>query len=97
MTGATPSSRGRATPPGWYPAPNGAPGQRYWDGLALSDIHSAPATEHTEGRFTIHYGFALLAIFSLLGTLIPAVLLMSTATSSTCALSRRSRRRYRSG
>lgn len=33
-----------------------------------------------KGRFTIHYGFALLAFFSLLGTLFPAIALMSTAS-----------------
>lgn len=29
------------TPPGWYPDPSGAPGQRYWDGLQWTD-HAAP-------------------------------------------------------
>ena len=39
-------------------------------------IRSGPA----ERRFTIHYGFSLLAIFALLGTLIPGLGLMSTAS-----------------
>jgi hypothetical protein len=30
------------------------------------------------GRITIHYGFALLAVFSLLGTIVPALALFST-------------------
>jgi hypothetical protein len=37
---------------------------------------SAPA------RFTIHYGFALLAIFSLLGTIIPAIFWFVAASNT---------------
>ena len=33
-------------------------------------------------RFTIHYGFALLAIFSLLGTVIPTIIMFSAAGSA---------------
>ena len=32
-------------------------------------------------RFTIHYGFALLAFFSLLGTVIPTIIMFSAAGS----------------
>jgi uncharacterized protein DUF2510 len=28
--------------PGWYPDPSGAPGQRYWDGIAWTDVRIAP-------------------------------------------------------
>ncbi|WP_440712091.1 DUF2510 domain-containing protein [Gordonia sp. FQ] len=30
-----------AVPAGWYPDPNGAPLQRYWDGAAWTE-HTAP-------------------------------------------------------
>jgi hypothetical protein len=30
------------TAPGWYPDPSGAPGQRYWDGVAWTDARLAP-------------------------------------------------------
>ena len=30
------------TAPGWYPDPSGAPGQRYWDGVAWTDARPAP-------------------------------------------------------
>lgn len=57
-------------PAGWYPDPSGATGPRYFDGTAWANPpvpHHVPA----ERRFTIHYGFVVLAIFSLLGTIIP--------------------------
>jgi hypothetical protein len=65
--------------PGWYPDPNGQGGQRYWDGQQWG-LAAPTATEPAERRFTVHYGFVLLAIFSLLGTLIPGLALMSTAS-----------------
>ena len=34
------------------------------------------------GRYTIHYGFSLLAIFSLLGTVIPTVIMFAAAGST---------------
>lgn len=70
------------TPAGWYPDPSGA-GQRYFDGIQWGPL-APPPPSHTnvparspastpsgDRRFTIHYGFVLLAVFSLLGTLIP--------------------------
>jgi hypothetical protein len=63
------------TAPGWYPDPSGA--QRYWDGqqwLALP-----PPAAPAERRFTIHYGFGLLAVFSLLGTLLFGIPLVAQA------------------
>jgi hypothetical protein len=63
--------------PGWYPVPTG--GQRYFDGTGWTEHHH-PADGPAERRFTIHYGFVLLAVFSLLGTAIPALALMSTAS-----------------
>lgn len=32
----------RATPPGWYPNPDGSPGQRYFDGNEWTEHRSAP-------------------------------------------------------
>ena len=34
-----------STPPGWYPDPSGAPGQRYWDGTTW--------TQHTSGAYPV--------------------------------------------
>lgn len=69
--------------PGWYPDPNGE-GQRYFDGTkwgphAPTDKPPPPPRAAAEPRFTIHYGFAVLAFFSLLGTLIPAIIMMSSS------------------
>jgi hypothetical protein len=53
------------------------------DGLTWSDVSVAappPAPAAESGRITIHYGFALLALFSLLGTVIPSIFLFSTAS-----------------
>lgn len=59
------------TPAGWYPDNAGA--TRYWDGTAWTAA-TAPTPQADGRRFTIHYGFALLAVFSLLGTLGPVLL-----------------------
>ena len=72
---------GAPTAAGWYPDPSGAAGQRYWDGLAWTDVRvSPPAAEPAERRFTIHYGFALLAVFSLIGTLLFGIPLLASAS-----------------
>ncbi|WP_374198671.1 DUF2510 domain-containing protein [Mycobacterium sp. MYCO198283] len=76
---------GDATPPpaGWYPDPYTGQ-QRWFDGTnwgPFAPPQSAPPTTNSgESRFTIHYGFALLAIFALLGTVIPAMVMFSTAS-----------------
>lgn len=74
-----------SSPAGWYPDPSGAPGQRYYDGVAWSDVAvAAPTTAApSPGRLTIHYGFALLALFALGGTVIPAYLLFAAASDYT--------------
>lgn len=59
---------------GWYPDPSGGPGRRYFDG----EDWGPPAPADKPARFTIHYGFGLLAVFSLLGTLIPGILMISS-------------------
>jgi hypothetical protein len=41
-----------------------------------------PPQQPQPARFTIHYGFALLAIFSLLGTVIPTIIMFSAAGSA---------------
>jgi hypothetical protein len=63
---------------GWHPDPSGTTGQRYFDGHDWTE-HLAPQ-KPAERRFTIHYGFALLAVFAMLGTVIPTLLLFSTAS-----------------
>ena len=81
-------------PAGWYSDPSGN-GQRYWDGSAWSDVPpplqrpvaatalaSAPVPAADSGRITIHYGFALLAIFALLGTVIPTIIMFSAASGT---------------
>lgn len=71
------------TPPGWYPDPSGTGQQRYWDGQVWLQLPppppGTPVGQPAERRFTIHYGFALLAIFSLLGTLVFGLPLMAQA------------------
>ncbi|WNG89547.1 DUF2510 domain-containing protein [Mycobacterium sp. ITM-2016-00317] len=73
--------------PGWYPDPSGNGGQRYFDGTAWGPTAPPPPTppqrrpHNNERRFTIHYGFALLAIFSLLGTVIPTLFWFASAAN----------------
>lgn len=75
--------------PGWYPDPSGAPGaQRFWDGQGWGPSAPAPVVavaapvKAEPGRLTIHYGFALLAVLSLLGTVGPAVFMWLAAGSA---------------
>jgi hypothetical protein len=63
-------------PPGWYPDPDGGPNLRWFNGTAWTNQYQPPTPQVAlppsaaqAGRITIHYGFALLAIMSLLGTL----------------------------
>lgn len=71
-------------PAGWYPDPSTGQ-QRWFDGTTwgpYAPSTSAPPTAAAgpaERRFTIHYGFALLAVFSLIGTLIIGIPMLSTA------------------
>ncbi|WP_029105503.1 DUF2510 domain-containing protein [Mycobacterium sp. 360MFTsu5.1] len=67
--------------PGWYPDPHGAPVNRWYDGQQWTATTSSPApTPVATGRqVSIHYGFALLAVFSLLGTVIPCIGLFSSS------------------
>lgn len=65
------------TPAGWYPDPDGSPNSRWFDGTDWTNRFQPPAPQVAAppsaaqpGRITIHYGFALLAILSLLGTLV---------------------------
>jgi len=67
--------------PGWYPDPANPSIQRYWDGSTWGP--TAPVATQPQGepaRFTIHYGFALLAFFSLVATLLFGIPLLSTAS-----------------
>lgn len=60
--------------------------QRYFDGVEWTDnyaplgVAASPEVAAEPGRFTIHYGFALLAIFSAIGTLIIGIPMISTAS-----------------
>lgn len=58
------------TAPGWYPDPHTGQ-QRYFDGTNWGPTAPPPPppAETAAPRYTINYGFALLAVFSLLGTL----------------------------
>jgi hypothetical protein len=54
------------TPAGWYPDPGETGQQRYVDGIQWGPPAPPAPTAVGERRFTIHYGFVLLAVFSLL-------------------------------
>lgn len=64
-------------PPGWYPDNTGQP--RWWDGIQWT---AAPAPSQGGGRITIHYGFALLAIFALIGTAFPCIVWLSDGVNT---------------
>jgi Protein of unknown function (DUF2510) len=44
-----PAAMGAYSPPGWYPDPVGTGMQRYWDGIAWTDVKVAPAPPPTAG------------------------------------------------
>jgi len=78
------------TPAGWYPDPDGGPHLRWFNGTQWTDQRQAPTQQFagppppvaiSERRFTIHYGFVLLAVFSLLGTVIPSIFWFASAAS----------------
>ena len=76
---------------GWYPHPDGSGRMAYWDGHTWNlaptqtvpgrDLTQRPPQQPQAARITIHYGFGLLAIFSLLGTVIPTILGFASAGS----------------
>jgi hypothetical protein len=55
------------SPAGFYPDPAGGPARRWFDGVSWADHYEMPPPPR---RFTIHYGFALLAVLSVIGTLL---------------------------
>jgi hypothetical protein len=56
-----------APEPGFYPDPAGGPARRWWNGTSWTDHYEPPQSQ--PARFTVHYGFALLAVLSLMATL----------------------------
>ena len=83
----TPSMPGMSQPPtpapGWYPDPSNPSAQRYWDGAAwgpTAPLAAYPPPRAEPARFTIHYGFAVLAALSLIGTLFFGIPMLSTAS-----------------
>ena len=72
------------TAPGWYDDGHGQ--QRFYDGqqwttaaVPLGSMPPQPTAppQQQPGRITIHYGFALLAVFALLGTLFPVIVFIA--------------------
>lgn len=59
------------TPAGWYPDPHTGQ-QRYYDGTQWGP-YAPTGPPVKEARFTVNYGFVLLALLSLLMTLFPAI------------------------
>jgi hypothetical protein len=62
--------------PGFYRDPAGGPARRWFNGTSWTD-HYAPPSQPS--RITIHYGFALLAILSLMATLFFGIPMMVAA------------------
>jgi hypothetical protein len=66
-------------PPGWYPDPGGGQDLRWFSGTDWTHHYQATARQlappppPTERRFTIHYGFVVVAVISLLVTLVPSI------------------------
>ncbi|WP_157890697.1 DUF2510 domain-containing protein [Mycolicibacterium goodii] len=93
MTGVPPPPP--TTPAGWYPDPDGEPSLRWFNGVnGLINVRPTlpyssfrrrlpprrPRVANRDGSpFTT--GFALLAIFSLLGTVIPAIFWFASAAN----------------
>ena len=69
--------------PGWYPDPSTGE-QRYFDGTTWGPTAPPPppVQRGAERRFTIHYGFALLAFFSLAGTLLFGIPMLTQDSDS---------------
>ena len=74
--------------PGWYPDPEGGPALRWFNGTERTYQYQAPTQQFApppppaERRFTIHYGFALLALLSLAATLLFGIPMLASATDS---------------
>jgi hypothetical protein len=75
-------------PPGWYPDPGGGQNLRWFSGTDWT--HHYQATAHqlappppAQRRFTIHYGFVVVAVISLLVTLVPSIFWFVVAGSAT--------------
>lgn len=72
---------GILTAPGWYPDPTTGQ-QRWFDGTHWGPPAPppvAPPPPSSDRRWTIHYGFALIALISLIFTLGPGIIMISSA------------------
>lgn len=63
--------------PGYYPDPAGGPTPRWFNGTTWTDQYAPPPEP---ARITIHYGFALLAVISLIATLLFGIPLLAGAS-----------------
>ena len=70
----------KSTQPGCCPDPAGGPTARWFNGTTWTEQHALPPEP---ARLTIHDGFALLAMFSLLDTLIIGIPMLVSRGSGT--------------
>lgn len=73
--------------PGWYPDPAGGLAVRWFNGTDWAYQYQAPPQQFTpppsaQRRFTIHYGFVVVAVISLLLTVVPSIFWFSAASGA---------------
>ena len=77
----------RTRPPGWYPDPAGGPNSRWFNGTDWTHHYHPPVQQFApppaERRFTIDYGLVVVAVISLLVTLVPSTFWFVAAGSVT--------------
>ena len=70
--------------PGWYPNLEGGPALRWFNGTDWTYQYQAPPQQFAppppaKRRFTIHYGFVVVAVISLLATVVPSIFMFAAA------------------